>query len=173
MFGKWTSAIATLLLPVVATPVLAQMPVAPPPPIILPPVPPVPPSYLQQPRPVQTMRLVLIQNGQTIMSQPLRIGGRGASNVSISEPAGNDLPSCPGVSNWQSNMRQISVMVTPLYNNTIKNLYSIAIRYSRPEGAGDCTNNAERSINLQQTFEWTGKPYEFRLSDDFQVRLGP
>jgi hypothetical protein len=153
MSGKWISAISGILVSVgCANGALAQMPVAPPPPVILPPVP--GSGYRQEPQPVHSVRLILIQNGQTIMNQPLRIGGRGNSTISITEPAGTDLPSCPGFTNWQSNQRQINVTITPVRNNSIKNLYSINIRYSRPEGAGECFNNAERSVNLQQTFEW-------------------
>lgn len=148
----------------------AQIPMPPPPmPTIMPPH--VVPPVRQEPQPIHTVRLILIQRGQTIMNQPMRIGGRANSNLSISEPAAGEEILCPPGTFHQPNTQQINIVITPSRYGARKNHYTINIRYSRPEGPVDCTNNAERSINLQQTFEWTGKPIDFRISDDFQVRL--
>lgn len=170
-FGnKMAVAVSGMVLPMAsAGHATAQIPAPPAPmPTIM-----APPIVAREPQPVQSVRLILTQGGKTILNHPLRIGGRGNSMFSISEPASADTPQCPPGSYGQSITQQIHVTINPVRYGAMRNLYTINIRYSRPERAAECSESAERSVTLQQTFAWAGKPVDFKVSDDFQVRLEP
>ena len=175
-FNKWASADYLRLLFSIglatypAGQLLATLPAVPPPPVILPS--PLSASPSQAPRPVQEVQLMLIQDGQVIVDQHLRIGGRGSSGFTISEPVESDAAQCPENTRWRSNGRQISVTISPQYDAKT-NLYSLNIRYSRPEKESDCPYASDRIVTLQQTFDWRGKLMEFKVSDDLRMRLAP
>lgn len=107
-----------------------------------------------------------------MVNQVLRIGGWGNANLSISQPLSGAVIQCPP-GRSRSSQEQISISITAVRYDAGKNLYDINIRYSKAEENSDCPNKAERSITLRQTFEWLGKPIDFRMDDDFQVKLVP